>query len=185
MTVLLSEGSSLSARHAVSALGPAGHALDLLDPAPFCLARFSCYVRSWYRCPLFAAAPAGYLECLEARLCEGRYDALLPVHDQVYLVSRFQDRLRKQVGLAVPPFSALERVQSKAEFVRLLAELGLSCPPTTFVHSRTELERLGRVSVLRQASLWHSGPGCLACQRSRRDAVARVPAANAGASRWT
>jgi hypothetical protein len=141
LRVLFTEGSSLSARHAVSALGPAGHALDLLDSQRFGLARFSRYVRAWYRCPRFAADPAGYLEFLERRLRVGRYDVLLPVHDQVYLVSRFRDRLGKHVGLAVPPFSALERVQSKAEFVRLLDKLGLAYPATDLVDGPAGLER--------------------------------------------
>lgn len=140
LRVLFSEGSSLSARHALSALGPAGHVLDLLDPQPWCLGRFSRYVHAWYRCPPFAADPAGYLEALEKRLHEGQYDVLLPVHDQVYLLSRFRDRLGKQVKLAVPPFAALERLQSKAEFVRLLTELKLGQPATELVRRRQDLE---------------------------------------------
>ncbi len=141
LKILLSEGSSLSARHTVSALGPAGHVLDVLDPQPFCLARFSRHVRAWHRCPPFARDPAGYRDFLERRLRAGRYDALLPTHDQVYLLARFRERLGRQVGLAVPPFAALERVQSKAGFARLLMELGLGCPATEFLRGRAALER--------------------------------------------
>ena len=49
--VLLSEGSSLSARHTISALGRRGYILDICDPNPLCLGRFSKFVRSFYRSP--------------------------------------------------------------------------------------------------------------------------------------
>src|SRR5262249_10864531 len=38
MRVLLSEGSSLTAREFVTTLGPHGHRIEVLDPDPFCLA---------------------------------------------------------------------------------------------------------------------------------------------------
>jgi hypothetical protein len=40
--VLFSEGSSLTAREFVSVLGPDGHHIEVLDPNPACICRFSC-----------------------------------------------------------------------------------------------------------------------------------------------
>jgi hypothetical protein len=130
LRILLSEGSSTSARQTLYALGRAGHVLDLCDPQALCLGRFSRYVRAWHRCPPFAADPGGYLGFLEGRLRRGRYDVLFPVHDQVYLLARCRERLARYAGLAVPDFAAVEQVQSKAAFVRLLRALGLPHPPT-------------------------------------------------------
>ena len=139
--VLLTEGSSLSARQTLYALG-GRYRIDVCDARPFrCLARYSRYVRACYRCPPFAADPLGYLNFLTDRVRTGHYDVLFPVHDQVYLLSRFRDLFAGRVGLPVPEFSALERVQSKAAFVRLLDELGLPHPPTVHVCSREELVR--------------------------------------------
>jgi hypothetical protein len=42
--VLLTEGSSLTAREVVTCLGPVGHHLEVLDPDALCLARFSRWV---------------------------------------------------------------------------------------------------------------------------------------------
>src|SRR5207248_392465 len=135
------EGSSLSARQTLYALGRAGHIIDVCDPdSSFCLARFSRYVAALHRCPPFAADPAGYLQFLQERLDAGRYDVLLPVHDQAYLAARFRDALARRVGLAVPDFAAVERVQSKAAFLEVLDELGLPHPPTQLAHTRAELE---------------------------------------------
>ena len=58
-------------------------------------------------------------------LRSGRYDVVLPVHDQVFLLSRYRDELRRYAGFAVPEFAALERLQSKVRLVRVLDELKL------------------------------------------------------------
>ncbi|HEV3255915.1 MAG TPA: hypothetical protein VG013_03470, partial [Gemmataceae bacterium] len=130
LRILFSEGSSLSARQALYALGPAGHVLDVCDPKPFrCLARYSRYVHACHRCPSFTGDPAGYVGFLAARLAAARYDVLLPVHDQAYLLARFRHQLGRRTGLALPDFAAVERVQSKAALMRLLDELGLPHPP--------------------------------------------------------
>jgi predicted ATP-grasp superfamily ATP-dependent carboligase len=141
--ILLTEGSSLSARQTLYALGRSRHRIDVCDPRPFlCLGRYSRYVRACHRCPSFTADPAGYVHFLIDRLERERYDVLLPVHDQVYVVARFRDVLGRRAGLAVPDFTAVQRVQSKAAFVRLLDELGLPHPATVPVSTRQELEQV-------------------------------------------
>src|SRR5262249_33402181 len=146
LRILLTEGSSLSARQTLYALAAARPIIDVCDPRPFlCLARYSRFVRRIHRCPSFATDPQGYLRFLMYRLRAERYDVLLPVHDQVFLVSRFREKLRARVGLAVPEFATLERLQSKAGFLRVLEELKLPHPPTDLVRSREELERSSTV----------------------------------------
>jgi predicted ATP-grasp superfamily ATP-dependent carboligase len=141
LRVLLTEGSSLSARQALYALGRRGHVLDICDPQPlWCLARYSRYVRACHCCPPFAADPAGYLDRLLDRLRSGRYDVLLPTHDQVFLLARFRDVAARWAGLAVPDFTSLERLQSKAGLLRVLDEVGLPHPPTVLARTRLDLE---------------------------------------------
>jgi hypothetical protein len=143
LKILLTEGSSVSARQTIYALAPLRPILDVYDPNPhFCLARASWYVRGCHRCPPFAADPSGYFRCLLDRLRAGRYDVLLPVHDQVYLLARFREALGGRVGLAVPEFEALAQVQSKVAFARLLDALGLPQPPSRVVASCDALRSL-------------------------------------------
>jgi predicted ATP-grasp superfamily ATP-dependent carboligase len=140
LRVLLTEGSSLSARQVLYALG-GRHSIDVCDPRPWlCLARYSCFVRHCFRSPVFTRDPAGYLHFLEHLLEPGRYDVLFAVHDETYLLSRFRERLRRRVAHALPEFSALERVQGKDAFATLLQEMKLSHPATRIVRSRQELE---------------------------------------------
>jgi len=137
---LLTEGASLSARQVLYAIGLTCD-IDVLDPDPLCQCRFSGYVRRWIRSPSFVSQPQEFLEFLSRHLVDSRYDVLLPTHDQVYLLSRFGKSLAARVGLALPDFAALEKLQDKVRFNRLLDELGLPQPQATIVRNRTEFDR--------------------------------------------
>ena len=138
LKILLTEGSSTSARQTLFALG-GKHTIDLIDPSPFCQCRFSRFVRRVHRCPPFARDPAAYLSFLIERLQAEHYDVLFPTHEQVYLVSRFREPLGRLTAFAVPEFAAIERMIDKANFVRLLDELGLPKPATEIVRTKVEL----------------------------------------------
>jgi predicted ATP-grasp superfamily ATP-dependent carboligase len=84
------------------------------------------------------------LHFLERRLRREKYDVLLPTHDQAYLLSRFRDRLAALVGLAVPDFEAMDRLQSKAAFLEILRELKLPHPPTMLARTRSDVLSIDR-----------------------------------------
>ena len=128
ITILLSEGSSTNARETISALGPLGYVLDVCDPYPMCLGRFSRYVRKAHRCPVSGSDPMGYLRFVHDLLRAQRYDVLLPVSEQAYLFSWARRHLSPLTGLAIADFAAFMRVQTKTAFHDLLDELGLPQP---------------------------------------------------------
>ena len=59
--ILLSEGSSLSSREAITALGLGGHRVELVSSNPICLGRFSRFVTRVHQAPASGADPDGYL----------------------------------------------------------------------------------------------------------------------------
>src|SRR6266568_4542903 len=133
--ILLCEGSSLSAREALSALGPRGYVIDVCDPDPFCLGRFSRFVRNFYRSPAAGTDPQGYLRFLLNHLKHVQYDVLLPVQEQAFLFSRVQKQLQPLVGLAIADFPVFARLQSKVGFLEVLDTLNLPHPHTTCVQT--------------------------------------------------
>jgi predicted ATP-grasp superfamily ATP-dependent carboligase len=137
--VLVSEGNSTSAREAITILGLSRHIVEVCDPAPFCLTRFSRFVRKFHRCPGLRDDPAGFLAFVEKLLAARRYDVLLPTHEQGFLFARAQRRLQGRAGLALPSFASYRAAHSKAGFSRLLDQLGLPQPPTQIVTSESEL----------------------------------------------
>ena len=80
LRVLVSEGNSTSAREAITILGLSGHLVEVCDPSPFCLARFSRFVRKFHRCPGLRDDPAGFLAFVEKLLATRHFDVLLPIH---------------------------------------------------------------------------------------------------------
>ena len=139
LRVLLSEGSSTSAREAVTVLGLSGHIVEICDPSRYCLARFSRFVRKFHRCPGLRDDPAGFLAFVERLLSSGQFDVLLPTHEQGFLFARVRQRLEACAGLALPSFESYRIAHSKARFSRLLGELGLPQPATRIVTSVDEL----------------------------------------------
>jgi len=139
LRVLVSEGNSTSSREAITILGLSGHLIEVCDPSPYCLARFSRSVRRFHRCPGLRDDPAGFLAFVEKLLAAQHFDVLLPIHEQGFLFARVLSRLEVRVGLALPSFASYRAVHSKAGFSRLLDQLGLPQPVTRIVQSVSEL----------------------------------------------
>lgn len=139
LRVLVSEGSSTSARETITILGLSGHLIEVCDPAPLCLTRFSRFVRKFHRCPGLRDDPAGFLAFVERLLAARHYDVLLPTHEQGFLFARVQQRLQGRAGLALPSFADYRTAHGKAGFNRLLDQLGLPQPPTKTVKSEGQL----------------------------------------------
>src|SRR5205814_3113525 len=85
--ILLSEGSSLSAREAITALGLAGHRVELVTSDPLCLGRFSRFVTRVHHAPASGDDPDGYLASVMETVKARGIDVLMPVHEQAYLFS--------------------------------------------------------------------------------------------------
>lgn len=138
-SILFSEGSSLTAREFLSVLGPAGHHIEVVDPDPACICRFSRWTKRVHRCPSAASDPLGYLQVVNDLLDRGTFDVLLPTHEQAWLFAVGRSRLSRRARLAIAFADAFHRVQSKIEFARLLDETGLPQPKWQVVEAPGEL----------------------------------------------
>jgi len=135
--ILLSEGSSLS-REAITALGLAGHRVELVSSNPMCLGRFSRFVNRVHRAPASGADPDGYLAAVINIVKTDKIDALIPVHEQAYLFAAARQQLPTDLGIALAEFEAFEQVQSKASLAALLTRLNIPQPKTDIVRSTDE-----------------------------------------------
>jgi predicted ATP-grasp superfamily ATP-dependent carboligase len=159
LRVLLSEGSSTSAREAITILGLSGHLIEVCDPSPYCLARFSRFVQKFHRCPAMRDDPAGFLGFVEELLAAKHFDVLLPIHEQGFLFARVRQRLEDRVGLALPSFPSYRTAHSKAGFSRLLDQLGLPKPATRIVKSASELRDAVRFPCVVKTSVGTASRG--------------------------
>jgi predicted ATP-grasp superfamily ATP-dependent carboligase len=159
LRVLLSEGSSTSAREAITVLGLAGHVVEVCDPSPVCLGRFSRFVAKFHRCPGLRDDPAGYLSFVQKLLAEQPFDVLLPTHEQGFVFARVKERFEPRIGLALPDFESYRTAHSKTSFSRLLDELGLPQPATRIVTSPSELRYAVRFPCVVKTSIGTASRG--------------------------
>jgi len=139
--VLLSEGSSLTSREVLTCLGPAGYHVEVVDPDPLCIARFSRWAARLHRAPPAALDPLGYLKSLRRVVSERGIDVVLPTHEQAWLFAAAAPLL-EGVPVAVAEIDAFDRVQSKIELARLLDELALPQPQWRAIADERDLDGL-------------------------------------------
>ena len=159
LRILIPEGSSTSAREAITILGLAGHHVEVCDPSPWCLARYSRFVRKFHRCPGLRTDPLGFLAFVESLVASGRFDVLLPTHEQGLLFAKAQDRLNGRIAVALPSFENYRTAHSKAGFSRLLARLDLPQPPTRILKSQSEPRGATRFPAVVKASVGTASRG--------------------------
>jgi len=148
MFVLLSDGASLAARQSATLLCQAGHQVEALAPDPLCLCRVTRHVRKVHRVPGLGTDPFGWLEAALEVAARRDADILLPVQEQVAVMSLARERIASTgVLTAVPDFAALRQVQDKVSAFRTLTRLGLPQPPAWVVTSRTALESVDQLPV--------------------------------------
>ncbi|CAN5406120.1 ATP-grasp domain-containing protein [soil metagenome] len=159
LRILLSEGSSTSAREAVTVLGLTGHHVEICDPGRHGLARFSRFVKKFHRCPPLRDDPLGFLDFIEKLAVTGRYDVLLPTHEQGLLFARVPERFEGLAGLALPSFANYRVALDKARFSTLLTELGLPQPVTRIVSSAGELRHVVRTPCVVKTAIGTASRG--------------------------
>ena len=160
MRILLSDGVGLTARQCATVLSLAGHEVEVLSADPLCLCRFTRRVRKVHRVPAIGADPGGWLDAAIEVAVRRRADVLLPVQEQVAVMSLARERIAK-AGLltAVPDFAALAQVQDKASAFRTLARLGLPQPAGAVVTSAPELLAAGEPPLYAKAPIGTASAG--------------------------
>ena len=144
MLILLSDGAGLTARQCATVLARAGHQVEALSPAGLCLCRMTRHVRRVHDVPALGRDPFGWLEAALDVAARRGADLLLPVQEQVTVMSLARDRIEAAgLATAVPAFAALAQVQDKVSAFRTLARVGVPQPPATVAASAAELEAAG------------------------------------------
>jgi predicted ATP-grasp superfamily ATP-dependent carboligase len=77
---------------------------------------------------------------LGERLRSGRYDVLIPPHDEVFLLSRVQDALAQKAAVAIPDFNYITLLQSKIQFYELAKEIDLPQPDAQVIADQQEFD---------------------------------------------
>jgi len=108
MLILLSDGAGLTARQCATVLDRAGHRVEVLSSGGLCLARMTGHVRRVHQVPAVGRDPLGWLDAALGIAARRRADLLLPVQEQVAVMSLARERIEAAgLATAVPEFGAL------------------------------------------------------------------------------
>jgi len=124
----------------ITALGPLEYTIDICDPDPFCMGRFSSYIHKVYHSPKSGDDPLGYLKFVIKLIKEQDYDVLFPANEQAFLFSWAKEYLTPLVGVAVSDFSAFQCLQTKSAFMRYLDKIELPHPLTHYAKTWDEIQ---------------------------------------------
>ncbi len=155
--ILLSEGSSLSARQTLTILGSSGYFVGVCDPNPQCVCRFSRFAKRYYCCPPFNDQPLDYVRFVADVAQRDGYRVLIPVHEQAYLLAKYNDLVSTPMALA--DFSAFEKVQGKVAFAQVLQGLSLPQPGFKVVENPRQLKDCAEFPFYLKTNFGTAGQG--------------------------
>jgi predicted ATP-grasp superfamily ATP-dependent carboligase len=129
-----------------------GHHVEVCDPDPCCLGRFSQFVRRFHRCPGLGVDPIGYVTFVLELIGRRRFDVLLPIHEQGYALSKAREAIENHVAVALPSHATYQKAHNKAAFSCLLSDLGLPQPRTRLVRTREQVLALDSFPLILKAA---------------------------------
>ena len=175
MFILLSDGAGLTARQCATVLSRAGHQVEALCAERLCLCGMTRHVRRVHRVPGIGTDPFGWLEVAVDLAARRHAEVLLPVQEQVAVMSLQRDRI-EAAGLltAVPDFWALARVQDKVSAFGTLTQAGLPQPPAVVATNPAELEAAGALPAFVKTPIGTASAGV--CRVETRAGLRRLAA---------
>ncbi len=175
MFILLSDGAGLTARQCATVLSRAGHQVEALCAERLCLCGMTRHVRRVHRVPGIGTDPFGWLEAAVDLAARRHAEVLLPVQEQVAVMSLQRDRI-EAAGLltAVPDFWALARVQDKVSAFGTLTQAGLPQPPAVVATNPAELEAAGALPAFVKTPIGTASAGV--CRVETRAELRRLAA---------
>ena len=141
MRILLSDGAGLTSRQCATVLARAGHQVEALSSGGLCLARVTRQVRRVHPVPAVGRDPFGWLDAALGIAARRQADLLLPVQEQVAVMSLARERIEAAgLATAVPEFGALAQVQDKVSAFGTLTRVGLPQPDAVVAATAAELQ---------------------------------------------
>ncbi|MDR2930166.1 MAG: carbamoyl-phosphate-synthetase [Propionibacteriaceae bacterium] len=137
--ILLTEGSSLSSRETITALSECGYQIDILSSTTLCTCAFSRWRHKIIKTVNANDDPQGYLKHISHLLHDNDYLAVVPTHEQAWLLAEGRSFLPVDAPMAVASTDAFGNTQSKISFAALLDELHIQQPQWQIIDQSLEV----------------------------------------------
>ncbi len=142
-SVLLLDGHSLASLAFTRSLGRAGIVVTVAAASTDAPARVSRFCVQFLVYPSPMAKPEAFRQWLFETVAHRRFDILIGTTDQTLpLLDEWREPLASHVEVPLPASEAFRIAYDKAETLKRGQELGLAIPPTWFIQSGEEFERV-------------------------------------------
>lgn len=130
--LLFLEGSSLTSRETSTVLLKEGYKIDVLSPRRFSIAYFS---RLTHRVPIVDVNrfPVDYLRQVSQLLHKTNYKAILPTHEEGWLLANGKQFLPQSLPIALADKEQFKKLAGKIAFAETADLLGLPTPKWEYV----------------------------------------------------
>jgi predicted ATP-grasp superfamily ATP-dependent carboligase len=140
--VFVTYGWCRSSYAVVASLARKGIKVHVGDASGLAMSRFSRYSKSFSKLPNFFLEPENYIDALVEAIERTCSDVLLPCHEDIGLISRYQDKLPSHIKVAVPDWAAYQLAEDKFALMNIAAKSGCPAPSVHEIESVQQLEKL-------------------------------------------
>jgi predicted ATP-grasp superfamily ATP-dependent carboligase len=147
--ILITGGRAPAALELARLLSSAGYEVYTADSIDHYLCRLSRSITRSFLVPKPNEDFVGFIEELETILKEFHIDLLIPTCEEVLYIAQGLDKLERVCQVLSPPFSQLEKLHNKWEFIQKAQSYGFTTPSTELV---TGKERWHELAAAAEAS---------------------------------
>ena len=161
LNILIPEGSSLSARQTISALGLAGYKVDICLTKKISLCTFSKFVNKKYIVPKLSNNPQKYLDTIIKIIKNKKYDAIIPTHEHIFLFSAYSKEIKKYTNIITSPIKSFLQVQGKVPTAMLLKDLHIPQPYFKCIYNQSDAKQWSIFPAYLKSSYGTAGNGVM------------------------
>ena len=129
----------------IRALGKEGLDVYLLDENKYNIGRYSKYCKKFLKPPYWTDEPERFVEYLEKEKEKLGLNkpVIFPTHnDQVYVLSKYKDRLKENFLVTVPDWEVTEKCYNKIYTYKIAEEIGIPIPDSYYVRDGVDLQKV-------------------------------------------
>ena len=138
MNILVTNAKNRIAYNILKSLSVKGHHVYCADFIPKSMSFYSRYSSGHFLYPSPFREQEKFVACLIEKISELKIDVLIPVFEELFLVSRHLDEISRHVKLVVPDYQQILIAHNKDKWAPIARQLNISVPVTC---SLTEFDK--------------------------------------------
>ncbi|MCJ8503008.1 ATP-grasp domain-containing protein [Desulfatitalea alkaliphila] len=130
MNILVTNAKNRIAYNVVKSLSAKGHHVYCADFVPRAMTYYSRYSSGYFIYPSPFSKQSAFVKCLINKIIELKIDVLIPVYEELFLVSKHKELFLNHVKMAIPDYEKILIAHNKDQWWRIAKQIGVPVPET-------------------------------------------------------